>query len=86
MSEIAKKFGKRLKKYRLEAKLTQAELAEAANTFQGNISQMEQGKRFATYTQLVSMCMLLQRFGVEVTPNDLLGWKVTGKENKIEKT
>lgn len=52
-------FADRLKKYRIEAGMTQKELAEKLNASQNTISQYESGKRNPTVKNLLVIAGLL---------------------------
>jgi transcriptional regulator with XRE-family HTH domain len=64
-SDIPKKFtvsmGKLIKKARLEAGMSQVELAKEANFRQASISEIENGKREVTSSELVYFCYALNK-------------------------
>lgn len=64
-SNIPNKFtigmGELIKKARIEAGLTQAELAEIAYFHQASISQIEAGKREVTSSELLSFSVALKK-------------------------
>jgi transcriptional regulator with XRE-family HTH domain len=55
-----KKFGETLKRLRTEAGLTQAELGELAGMRQGNIANLENGKRLPAWQTVMTLCIALQ--------------------------
>jgi transcriptional regulator with XRE-family HTH domain len=52
-------FGKRLKELRIEAGMTQPELAEKADLSKGGVADIEQGRREPAWSTLVALCQAL---------------------------
>ena len=61
------KIGQKLKKYRLAAKLTRAELAEFADVSENTIYRAEKGETSMNFANIRSICRVLR-----ITPNDLM--------------
>ena len=60
MNDIAKVIGERLRNYRLNAKLSQENLAELAGVHPTYIGQLERGEKNATIESVVKVARALQ--------------------------
>ncbi len=68
--EIAKIVGENLKQARKAKGLTQKEVAAMLGKYQPDYSEYETGKIELDYAKIVFLCEKL-----DITPNDLFGWK-----------
>ena len=68
--EIAKTVGENLRAARKAKGLTQKEVATMLEKYQPDYSEYETGKIELDYAKIVFLCEKL-----DVTPNDLFGWK-----------
>jgi len=59
MSEFAKEFGRRVKRFRELKKLTQKELAEDAGLSVSYLSEVENGKRSVSLIKAVNLAYVL---------------------------
>lgn len=75
--ELYEDFPNNLKKYRKEAKLSQAKLGELLNVSQNAVYNWENGKREPDMRTLLSICEILN-----VTPAQLLGYVLETKPIK----
>lgn len=67
--EVARQFGARVRKLRIEAGLTQEQLAERAELHPTFISNLERGYRVPTLVTVVQIA-----FSLDVTPSVLLAY------------
>jgi transcriptional regulator with XRE-family HTH domain len=78
-SEVARVFGKNLRRLRRErAGISQEELSRLSSLHRTEVSQLERGLRVARVDTLVKLAA-----GLDVTPNDLLE-SITWQPAKIE--
>jgi len=66
MTELRKILGINMKAYRTELGYSQAKLAELVNTATNYIAQIENGKRFPTYTMLEKIASALKKRACEL--------------------